>query len=101
MYAYGLVFVLVGAQGNAVMAGFINYVIELAPASRRTTYIGCANTLASLSIFAPLLGGWMLSAGASWPALFSIAAAGPAAGLAFSARVVEPRHRSVEEQARS
>ncbi|MGA2611931.1 MAG: MFS transporter [Spirochaetia bacterium] len=101
MYAYGLVFVLVGAQGNAVMAGFINYVIELAPASRRTTYIGCANTLASLSIFAPLLGGWMLSAGASWPALFSIAAAGPAAGLAFSARVIEPRRRSVETQARS
>ncbi len=95
LYAYGLVFVLVGAQGNSVMAGFINYVIELAPSSRRTVYIGCANTLASLSVFAPLLGGWMLSAGASWPALFAVAAAGPLVGLAFSLRIVEPRHRAL------
>jgi MFS family permease len=93
LYGYGLVFVLVGAQGNSVMAGFINYVLEFAPDSRRTIYVGCANTLASLSIFAPLLGGWLLSAGAAWSALFSIAAAGPVVGLAFSLRVVEPRRQ--------
>ncbi len=101
MYLYGLVFVLVGAQGNSVMAGFINYVLEFAPPSRRTVYIGCANTLASLSIFAPLLGGWMLSLGSSWSALFILAAAGPLVGLAFSLRVVEPRRRAGEAHAKS
>jgi MFS family permease len=96
MYSYGLVFFCVGALGNSTMAGFINYVIELAPASQRTVYIGCANTLASLSIFAPLLGGWLLSAGASWPVLFAAAAAGPLAGVALSGRVVEPRRRAAD-----
>ncbi len=98
MYSYGLVFFFVGALGNSVMAGFYNYVIELAPTAQRTVYIGCANTLASLSIFAPLVGGWMLSAGASWPALFAVAAAGPVVGVAVSTRVVEPRHRAAGTQ---
>jgi len=93
-YSYGLVFFGVGALANSNMAGFINYVIELAPVSQRTAYIGCANTLASLSIFAPLVGGWLLSAGASWAVLFAVAAAGPVAGVALSTRMVEPRHRS-------
>ena len=94
MYVYSLVFVLVGAQANSVMAGFINYVLEFAPPARRAMYIGCANTMGSLSIVAPLIGGWMLSAGASWPALFISAALMPVAGLALSFRLVEPRHRS-------
>lgn len=33
MYVYSLVFVLVGAQANSVMAGFINYVLEFAPSA--------------------------------------------------------------------
>jgi len=94
MYFYGMVFVLVGAQGNSIMAGFINYVLEFAPPARRAMYIGCANTLGSISIVAPLIGGWMLSAGASWPLLFVCAALIPVAGLLLSLRLVEPRSRS-------
>ena len=94
MYTYGLVFVLVGAQGNSVMAGFINYVLEFAPPSRRAMYIGSANTVGSVSVLAPLIGGWMLSAGASWPLLFVCAALIPVAGLFLSLRLVEPRSRS-------
>lgn len=93
MYAYAVVFILVGAQANSVMAGFVNYVLELAPAERRSMYIGCANTLGSVSLAAPLLGGWMLDAGGSWPLLFTAAAASPVAGLILSLRLVEPRQR--------
>ena len=33
MYVYAIVFMLVGAQTNSTMAGFLNYVLESAPAS--------------------------------------------------------------------
>ena len=45
MYVYALVFVIVGMQGAANMAGFLNWVLEYAPASDRPLYIGFANTL--------------------------------------------------------
>jgi MFS family permease len=93
MYVYAIVFVIVGAQANSVMAGFINYVLEFAPASDRAMYIGFANTASGISLFAPLIGGALLAATGSYPALFIAAAVGPLAGLALSLRLVEPRHR--------
>jgi len=94
MYIYSAVFVLVGAQGNGVTAGFINYVLEFAPTSNRATYIGLANTLNSLALIAPLLAGLLLAAGGSYPLLFLLTAAAPLAGMVLSLRLVEPRHRA-------
>jgi MFS family permease len=91
MYVYALVFFIAGWQGNALMAGFINHVLEIAPASRRPLYIGLANTLNAASMVMPLLGGWLLSATGSYPVLFAVAAAGPLAGLVAAARLPEPR----------
>jgi MFS family permease len=93
MYLYAIVFVIVGAQGNSVMAGFINYVLEFAPASDRAMYIGFANTASGVSLFAPLIGGALLAAGGSYATLFIAAAVGPLAGLLLSLRLVEPRRR--------
>jgi MFS family permease len=93
MYLYAIVFVIVGAQANSIMAGFINYVLEFAPASDRAMYIGFANTASGVSLFAPLVGGALLAAGGSYAALFIAAAAGPLAGLVLSLRLVEPRRR--------
>ena len=95
MYAYALVFVIVGAQGNSLMAGFLNYVLESAPASSRTVYIGFANTASGISLVAPLIGGAILSLSSSYALLFVAAAVGPVAGLVLSLGLAEPRHHGV------
>lgn len=93
LYAYAAVFVVVGAQANTLMAGFLNYVLEYAPTSTRAIYIGFANTASAIQLVAPLVGGAILQATGSYPVLFVAAAVGPVAGLALSAGMVEPRRR--------
>ena len=94
IYVYALVFIAVGMQGNASMAGFMNWVLEYAPPSNRPMYIGFANTMNGLSLVIPLLGGALLSATGSYPALFAVAAVGPVAGLILMIGLPEPRLRS-------
>jgi MFS family permease len=94
LYLYGLIFMIVGVQGNANMAGFLNWVLEYAPASDRPMYIGFANTLSAVTLVMPLLGGWILSASGSYPALFAVAAVGPAISLFLLRKLPEPRHIS-------
>ena len=91
LYLYGSVFILVGSQSNTLMAGFLNYVLEYAPASSRLIYIGFANTASALQLLAPMIGGALLQATGSYPVLFVAAALGPLAGLALSLGMVEPR----------
>lgn len=93
MYVYALVFVIVGAQGNSLMAGFLNYVLEAAPASTRTVYIGFANTASGVSLVAPLIGGALLAVSGSYALLFVASAVGPVVGLALSLGLAEPRLR--------
>ena len=93
-FLYGAVFVVVGAQGNANMSGFISWVLEYAPASERPMYIGFANALSGTSLVMPILGGLLVSA-AGYTALFAAAAAAALAGLALTLRVIEPRRRPV------
>jgi MFS family permease len=91
IYVYALVFVLVGMQGVASLAGFLNWVLEYAPASDRPLYIGFANTLNGLTLVMPLIGGWILSASGSWYALFAASAAGPIAAVFILRGLPEPR----------
>jgi hypothetical protein len=76
-------------QGNANIAGFLNWVLEYAPASDRPMYIGFANTLNGVT----LLGGWILAATGSYPVLFSVAAVGPVLSLFLLRKLPEPRRR--------
>jgi len=94
MYVYGLAFVIIGTQGTANMAGFLNWVLEYAPASDRPLYIGFANTLGGVSLVWPLLGGWILAGTRSYPLLFAAAAVGPAAALVLLRGLPEPRRGS-------
>jgi len=91
LYVYALVFVIVGMQGVANMAGFLNWMLEYAPASDRPLYIGFANTLNGITLVMPLLGGWILAATGSYNLLFAVAAAGPVGGLLLLRRLPEPR----------
>ena len=97
MYVYGLVFVIVGMQGVANMAGFLNWVLEYSPASDRPLYIGFANTLTGITLVMPMVGGWILAASGSYVLLFAAAAAGPAAGLVLLRSLPEPRKKAAAE----
>ncbi len=94
LYVYALVFVIVGMQGVANMAGFLNWVLEYAPASDRPLYIGFANTLTGITLVMPLVGGWILAASGSYALLFAAAAAGPVGGLVLLHTLPEPRGKA-------
>jgi MFS family permease len=90
-YVYALVFVLIGANYNGYMQGFMNLVLEMAPPDERPVYVGLYNTLGgSLLIVVPLLGGWLLQA-TSYPVLYGVAALGITASLVMSFKLAEPR----------
>jgi MFS family permease len=99
MYVYALVFVIVGMQGVANMAGFLNWVLEYSPASDRPLYIGFANTLTGVSLVMPLIGGWLLAISGSYTLLFAVAAVGPVCGLLLLRTLPEPRRRAESTRA--
>ena len=92
---YAPVFSLLGALGNAGMAGFMSYILEAAPPGERPTYVGLANTLSAVVLLAPFLGGWILAA-TSYPVLFSATALICLIGLIGAWRLEEPRHRATQ-----
>jgi MFS family permease len=103
IYVYAAVFIVLGMQGNAGMAGFLNWVLEWAPESERALYIGFANTLSGVSLVMPLLGGWILAATGSYAALFVAAMAGPFVALVMIRGLPEPRrnppaHHATQEK---
>jgi len=70
-YAYPLVYAALGFLNNAWLAGFSNYLLEIAPEHARPAYIGLGNTLAGILTVAPILGGWLLEA-TSYAVLFGL-----------------------------
>ena len=91
-YLYALIFVAIGALNASMMPGFLNYILELAPAEERTTYIALTNTLCSVLLLVPFLGGWIVQV-TSYPVLFAATAAGIVLGFLLTFRLEEPRHR--------
>jgi MFS family permease len=84
--AYAWVFVVLGVTNSAMMLGWMNYILELAPPGHRPTYMGLSNTLGGLLVLAPVLGGWLLQV-TSYPVLFAAAVVGPVIALAIAARL--------------
>ncbi len=75
-----LIFAAMGATDGSFMLGFLQYIMEIAPAGELTAYTGLANTIGGATVIASLIGGVLLQA-TSYPVLFIAAAAGPAIGL--------------------
>ncbi len=76
-----LIFAAIGATDGSFLLGFLQYIMEIAPAVERTAYTGLANTIGGVTVVASLIGGVLLQA-TSYPVLFIAAALGPAIGLA-------------------
>jgi MFS family permease len=95
IYVYSLIFVAIGALNSSMMPGFINFVLELAPSEERPIYIALTNTLCSVLMVAPFLGGWVVQT-ASYPVLFAVTAGGVAFGLVLTFRLEEPRQNNSE-----
>jgi MFS family permease len=70
---YAWVFAVIGIVINSSMLGYYNYVLELAPAGQRPTYIGLLNTISGVLIVLPTAGGWLLRI-TSYDVLFALTA---------------------------
>jgi MFS family permease len=70
---FAWVFVVIGIVMNGAMLGFYNYVLELAPAGQRPTYVGLFNTIGGVLIVLPTVGGWLLRT-TSYGVLFALTA---------------------------
>jgi len=77
-WVYIVCYLIIGMVEGSIVIGFFNYIIDLAPAPKRTTYIGLTNTIGGLLILPPILGGWILDS-SSYLILFSITVIGVAA----------------------
>ncbi|MBN1485136.1 MAG: MFS transporter [Chloroflexia bacterium] len=96
---YALIFIFVGIVQNAVMLGFFNYVLALAPPGQRPSYIGLLNTFGGLLLLAPPLGGWLLQ-WSSYGVLFGLTAGIVLTSHLLSWRLpsARGRHRQVHWQ---
>lgn len=70
---YAWVFLTISVVISASMLGFFNYVLTLAPAGQRPTYVGLFNTISGLLIVLPTVGGWFLRV-TSYSVLFALTA---------------------------
>lgn len=68
---YSFAFLGLGAAMNAVPMGLSNYILDIAPAKDRSTYVGLTNTISGLLIVAPILGGALLEF-SSYGVLFAV-----------------------------
>jgi MFS family permease len=68
---YAWIYICMGLANNLVFLGFNNYVLEIAPASQRTIYLGALNTINSIGAAGPAFAGWLLGV-TSYPVLFAV-----------------------------
>ena len=70
---YSWTFASIGMFQTAQFVGFDSLNVDLAPPGQRTTYIGLFNTISSLVIIWPAVGGWLLQK-TSYGVLFGLTA---------------------------
>jgi MFS family permease len=71
-------YLIIGMINGSSMLGYFNYILDLAPPGYRPIYMGLANTLGGVLVFAPIIGGWILDY-FSYPILFTLTLIGVAA----------------------
>lgn len=92
-YLTATIFVAIGVTFSSYLLGFINYVLEIAPADDRATYAGLFNTINGSLLVVPAVAGWFLEA-TSFPALFAVALVLMAGAATISLGLPPPQTKS-------
>lgn len=69
--AYLWIYVCIGLANSLLFLGFSNYMLDIAPASQRTIYLGAFNAINSVGTLGTTLAGWLLGA-TSYSVLFAV-----------------------------
>jgi MFS family permease len=89
---YGLAFLLAGLATSGLQLAALTFIVDLAPADQRPTYIGLANVVQAPAAFAAPLLGAALADARGYPPLFALTALTALIGAAVLARFVrDPR----------
>jgi len=100
-WAYGLVFLLFNASMSSMMAGWMTFVLELAPEAERSVYVGLTNTLNGLTTLFSIVGGLILQwTGDNYTVLFIVTIVGLLFAWPLPFGLPEPRQQSHALQAR-
>ncbi len=87
---YLAIYFFLGLYTGGLGWPFFNWILEYAREDRRALYIGLINTLSSLAMVAPALGGWTVAA-ISYPAVFGLALVFAIAALVLSRTIPDTR----------
>ena len=89
IYFAVLIFFLMGFAGPVALIGFASYVLEAAPLSDRSTYMGLFNALSGVLMVVSPLAGWLLGA-TSFALLFAVSLVIGIASFVVSLGLAEP-----------
>jgi MFS family permease len=89
-FVFPVLYFLLGVFESSIMLGFLNFVLEIAPAGQRPSYMGLTNTLAGIMVVIPLVGGFILEY-TSYTFLFLLAAAGTLTGALLALTLPNPQ----------
>lgn len=95
VWAYIACYLILGMVNGSSLLGHFNYILDLAPPGGRPMYIGMANSLSGLLVFAPVAGGWILDH-ASYPLLYALTLTGVVAA-SLSSLNLPPVQRNAAE----
>lgn len=95
VWAYITCYLILGMVNGSWLLGYFNYILDIAPPGGRPMYMGVANSLGGLLVFAPIAGGWILD-NSSYPVLFALTMIGMVAA-ALSSGNLPPVPRRVGE----
>jgi MFS family permease len=93
-HAFAVVFALSSISQMGLFLSQSSYVLDIAPAEDRPLYVGLANTLSGLAVFASAVGGLIVDL-AGLVALFGVAAALYGGALLLASTLREPRESEV------
>jgi len=91
-YPYLLIYFFLGLSTSSVGWPYFNWILEYSEEARRPLYIGLLNTLGAITMLAPTLGGWIVSA-VSYPAAFAVGVAFALLGLAVTLTLPSTRRK--------
>jgi len=89
-YLFAAIFVLLGSYRTGTAIGNVNYLLDIAPAENRPLYIGFANTVLGVAMFASAMGGLVVDL-AGFAVLFWLALIFYGMAFLLSCRLREPR----------